>query len=222
MMSPSPAPARTRCAGDDGSVIAEMALIAPLLVMLMLGVFEFGTAWRNKSILTSSLRGAARIESQGALNASIDQIALGAFYAANSKLTRMTLVKVIVYEASGATGAPTSNCLGIAVSPSGTNTKGVKNTSGVNSCNVYSPAQVAAAASGGGTFGSCSSSTSWDYNWCAGPSGVTDPRNNSFTSGGPDYVGIYAQYTYDTVTGLLPGDTITITDQAVYRIEPAV
>ena len=220
MTPPAPAPSRTRFAGDDGSVIAEMALVAPLLVMLMLGVFEFGTAWRNKTILTSSLRSAARIESQGTLNASIDQIALGALYAGNSKLTRMTLVKVIVYEATSAGGGPASNCLSIVAT--GTTAKGVKNSGGANSCNVYSPAQVAAAATGGGTFGSCSNTASWDYNWCAGAAAVTGTRNNSFTNGGPDFVGIYAEYTYDTVTGLLPGNTIKITDQAIYRIEPAV
>jgi len=91
----------------------------------------------------------------------------------------------------------------------------------VQSCSIYSAAQVAAAAAGGGTFGSCSSTTSWDYNYCAGPAAVTDPRNNTMV-GGPDYVGIYAEYTYDTITGLLPQNTITITDQVVYRIEPAV
>jgi len=219
-MAPDPASPRSRCTGDDGSVVAEMALVAPLLVMLMLGVFEFGTAWRNKTILTSSLRSAARIESQGTLNASIDQIALGALYAGNSKLTRMTLVKVIIYESSTATGSPAANCLAIAAT--GTGTKGVKNAGGTDSCNVYSPTQVATAASNGGTFGSCSSTASWDNNWCSGAAAVTGTRNNSFTSGGPDYVGIYAEYTYDTVTGLLPANNLTISDKAVYRIEPAV
>ncbi|MGZ4682106.1 MAG: TadE/TadG family type IV pilus assembly protein [Acidimicrobiales bacterium] len=218
--APAEAPARARFAGDDGSVIAEMALVAPLLVLLMLGVFEFGTAWRNKTILTSSLRSAARIESQGTLNPMIDQIALGALYSGNAKLTNMTLVKVIIYEATNPGGQPAANCL--SAGSGGMTTKGRKNALGVQSCSIYSAGQVAAAATGGGTFGSCTNTASWDYNWCSGPSGVTDPRNNTFTSSGPDYVGIYAEYTYDTVTGLLPMSTITISDQAVFRIEPAV
>ena len=205
--------------GDDGSVIAEMALVAPLLVMLMLGVFEFGTAWRNKTILSSSLRSAARIESQGTLNTKIDQIALGALYAGNSKMVNMTLVKVIIYEATNAAGQPAANCL--SRSATGNTTKGVKNALGVQSCSIYSAAQVATAATGGGSFGSCTDSNSWDYNYCSGPASVTDPRNNTM-NGGPDYVGIYAEYTYDTVTGLLPQNNLTISDYSVYRIEPAV
>ncbi len=211
----SPAPARARLSGDDGSVIAEMALVAPLLVLLMLGVFEFGTAWRNKTILSSSLRSAGRIESQGTLNTNIDQIALGALYAGNSKLTNMTLVKVIIYKATNPSGAPTAPCL--SRSYSGNTVKGI---AGV--CSIYSAGQVALASTGGGTFGSCSNSAGWDFNLCSGPSSVTAVRNNTFSSGGPDYIGIYAEYTYDTITGLLPGNTLTITDQSVYRIEPAV
>ena len=220
-MTNAPAPrTRSRLSGDDGSVIAEMALVAPLMVLLMLGVFEFGTAWRNKVVLTNSLRSAGRIESQNSLNPNVDQLALGAFYAGNSKLTNMTLVRVIVYDAAGATGAPPANCLSI--SPVGLTTKGVKNSGGTNSCSVYSPAQVAAAAANGGTFGSCTSSASWDFNYCAGTAGIPDPRQNSLTAtNGPDYVGIYAEYTYDTITGLLPVNTIKVVDKAVYRIEPA-
>lgn len=218
--TPAP-PTRSRLSGDDGSVIAEMALVAPLMVMLMLGVFEFGTAWRNKIILSNALRSAGRIESQNIQNPNVDQLALGAFYASNAKLTNMKLVKVIVYEASGAAGQPAANCL--SRSSVGLVTKGVKNASGVQSCSIYSPEQVAAAAANGGTFGSCTDTNSWDYNWCAGTAGIPDPRQNSLTAtGGPDYVGIYAEYVYDTVTGLLPGNTLKITDSVVYRIEPAV
>jgi hypothetical protein len=220
-MTNAPAPrTRSRLSGDDGSVIAEMALVAPLMVLLMLGVFEFGTAWRNKVVLTNSLRSAGRIESQNSTNPNVDQLALGAFYAGNSKLTNMTLVRVIIYDAAGAAGAPPANCLSI--SPVGLTTKGVKNSGGTNSCSVYSPAQVVAAAANGGTFGSCTVSSSWDFNYCAGTAGIPDPRQNSLTAtGGPDYVGVYAEYTYDTMTGLLPGNTLKITDQVVYRIEPA-
>jgi hypothetical protein len=212
-MTPKSTPTRRRLHGDDGSVVAEMALVAPLMVLLMLGVFEFGTAWRNKTILTSSLRSAGRIESQGSTNPVIDHIALGALYAGNSKLRNMTLVKVIVYKATNPGGQPTAPCL--TRSWTGMTTKGY---SGV--CSIYSPGQVAAAAASSANFG-CVSSASWDWNLCSGSAGVPSVRNNTM-SGGPDYIGIYAEYTYDTITGLLPQNNLTITDQAVYRIEPAV
>ena len=34
------------------------------MVMLLLGIFEFGTVYRNQNLLANALRGAARVESQ--------------------------------------------------------------------------------------------------------------------------------------------------------------
>jgi Flp pilus assembly protein TadG len=211
---------RTRLSGDDGSLVAELALVAPLLVMLALGVFEFGTAWRNRTILTNSLRGSARIESQGTTLKNIDQVALSSLYAGTSKMTNMTLLRVIVYETTAADGGPPSTCLSQTYTTAGP--KGVAST-----CNVYNASQVATAASSTASdwapyfaSDSCTNAARWDSFYCSG-SGTATPRNNTMTNG-PDYIGVYAEYTYRMVTGLLPGKTLTFKDQAVYRIEPAV
>jgi hypothetical protein len=46
-------------------------------------------------------------------------------------------------------------------------------------------------------------------------------RNNTI-GGTVDKVGVYAQFTYTDVTGIFPQTTRTITDYAVYAIQPDV
>jgi hypothetical protein len=47
-------------AGDRGAVMAEFALVLPVLAMLVMGIFTGGTALNNKQQITSSARDAAR------------------------------------------------------------------------------------------------------------------------------------------------------------------
>ena len=183
-MSSRPVPER-RLRGDGGSVMVELALVAPFLVLLVLGVFEFGNVYRDKTLLAGSLRSAGRTASQSGTISSADQLALTAFYASASKLKSATLQKVIIYKASSASGPPPAACL--TASTSGTAPFGV---SGV--CNVYKGSQVSAAAAGLSTFNfsnppNCTDTTDWDHNWCW--------STRVLTPAAADYLGVYAEYT---------------------------
>ncbi|HUO47781.1 MAG TPA: TadE/TadG family type IV pilus assembly protein [Acidimicrobiales bacterium] len=203
----------TTARGDQGSVLVELALVLPFLTVLVLGVFEFGTAWRDRSILTTALRAGDRFESQGpAQNVlSTDYYALQTFYATASQMQNVTLTKLIVYRSTAANGAPPSTC--VSISPTGAPPTAGWGVAG--SCIVYNQSQINTAASGTYTNFGCpasgATSPGWDSNWC-----VTS-RNDS--SPNPDYVGMYAVYSYTPVTRLISG-TLTFTETAVYRIEP--
>ena len=44
-----------------GQALVEMALILPILLMLLLGIFEFGRAWNTKQVITDAAREGARL-----------------------------------------------------------------------------------------------------------------------------------------------------------------
>jgi Flp pilus assembly protein TadG len=43
-----------------GQAMVEFALVAPLLLMLVIGVFEFGRAWNDYQVITEAARAGAR------------------------------------------------------------------------------------------------------------------------------------------------------------------
>jgi Flp pilus assembly protein TadG len=47
--------------GRSGQAIVEMALILPVLLMLVLGILEFGRAWNAKQVITDAAREGARL-----------------------------------------------------------------------------------------------------------------------------------------------------------------
>jgi Flp pilus assembly protein TadG len=48
-------------AGDEGAQIAEFALVLPLLTVLAIGVFDFGSAFNTKQRIVHAAREAARV-----------------------------------------------------------------------------------------------------------------------------------------------------------------
>jgi hypothetical protein len=49
--------------GERGQSVMELALILPLLLLLVIGISEFGRAWMTLSILTGAVREGARVAS---------------------------------------------------------------------------------------------------------------------------------------------------------------
>lgn len=45
---------------DRGQALVEFALVVPLLLMLVIGIFEFGRAWNVYQVLTEAARAGAR------------------------------------------------------------------------------------------------------------------------------------------------------------------
>ena len=191
-----------------GSLVAELALVLPLLVVLVLGIFEFGMVFREKSNLSGALRSAARIDTTNGTARSADYLALQSFYAQMAQAKNMTVNKVVIYKTTVGERRPARPellHLAHAGSPRtcATSTPGRRSrASARNYLTNFGPTDTACAAA------------AWDVNFC--------PLNRKrHQSDPPDYVGVYANVTYKSLTGLLP-NTITLTDQSVARIDPKV
>jgi Flp pilus assembly protein TadG len=52
---------RTILKSEKGQNLVEFALVVPLLLLLVIGIAEFGRAWMTKNILTGAAREAVRI-----------------------------------------------------------------------------------------------------------------------------------------------------------------
>jgi hypothetical protein len=201
-----------RCLGDEGSVFAEFALVSPLLILLLLGIVEYGMAWREKANISSALRAAGRVGSSSTDingNRSADLFAVQAFGTMMVKAKRITVNRFVIFKPDS-TGAPTdASCLTTVPSGTGTGVDGA--------CNIFSWAQVQAPGNNFTAPCNGSSGAAWDRFWCP-----TDRKINQDAPGGPpDYVGYYANTTYKAYTGLLPY-TITLTDKFITRIDPKV
>ena len=47
--------------GEQGQALVEVALVLPVLLILMLGILEFGRAWYTKQVVTDAAREGARL-----------------------------------------------------------------------------------------------------------------------------------------------------------------
>jgi hypothetical protein len=207
-MTSHDAPKPRRCQGDTGSLIAEMALVAPLLVLLALGVFEYGFLLRNKNVIANGLRSSSRSAAQAKNNDAADLYALQTLMAATGKLKNATVTKVIIYKSTTADGAVPANCVNAVTTGSPP-----YSVSGSLPCNIYTTANLTPANLVASNFDCATDATAWDKNWCSNirKIALTDP---------PDYVGVYAEITYSGITGLLPGKQLVLKDKSVSRIEP--
>ena len=202
---------RSRLKGDDGSLLAELALVSPLLVVLLIGIFEFGMGWREVTNNSSATRSAARSITNVGSGRSADWAGLTAFATNMGRSKHITINRVVVYKTTSANGDPTDpTCLTIIPPAAG---------SGVNgACNIYSGTQIktlgAAYLTNFGTSDTACATGAWDHYWC--------PLNRKSNQGDPpDYVGVYANFTYKSWTGLMPS-SVTMTERLVMRIEPKV
>jgi hypothetical protein len=200
---------RTRCGdpssrGDDGAVLVEFALAIPLIVLIFLGVVEYGSAFNDANLVERGVLTAGRTVSSVADDRQADFATIQSLAAGLETGRRVAIDKVIIYRSTTAEGTVPPGCL---TAP--TTGPGPYGVAGL--CNVYPGARVAAAtqADFAGTTG-CTAG-SWDARWC--PTSRT--RDVS-----PDRVGVWVQVSYAPLTGLLPVGGLDITKQAVYQLEP--
>ena len=59
--APSVSPPRSRANGERGAALLEVALTLPLLLLVCMGIFEFGRAFQTWQVLTNAAREGARI-----------------------------------------------------------------------------------------------------------------------------------------------------------------
>jgi Flp pilus assembly protein TadG len=197
--------ARARLRGDEGAVVAEMALCLPFLVMIMAGICDFGVGFKDRTVIQGALRNSARTIAASGKAVTADQLAISTLWAGMSQLKSVAINRVVIFQADG-TGVVPAICLTTATNAAGA---GVA----ASECNIYSSAQVQSSSfiTAGAT---CAvAGTGWDRFWCPvnRKDKLTDPV---------DYAGIYMDVTYTPFTRIFKS-SITLTDKVITRLEPA-
>ena len=202
---------RRRAKNDDGVALVEMALVAPLLALLIAGIVEFGTLWRDNLTVATSTRAAARVVSNLGDERLADYEALLTLDAALGGVSGLTVEGVLIYNGGAADGEPHSSCF---------DGGGAPQASALGECNFYTAAQVASMSSLSCAV-TCAEFPASPT--CAG--GLTAyfcPQSDRETdqSLGNTSVGIWVQTSRGYITGVFPGSGVTMTDQTVMRVEP--
>ena len=173
----------------------EFALVAPVLLLLIFGAFEYGMFFKDYLTVSNTTRTGARVGSAAGSNADADYQILQAVKAAATALPggSNSISQISIYRSTSAGGEPTATCQATSSASDG--------------CNVYTASAFTQPASKFGCGGG-----SLDFTWC--PTTRQDSQ-----AIGPDYIGVWVKTTHGFVTKLF-GTSRSITDTVVMRIEP--
>lgn len=205
-IAPSPAPrrpeasGRTRRQNERGAALVELALVAPILVLLTLSVWEFGVVWLRSQDVVSASQAATRTVSQASTDESADQAAIRAALAAlgpeSSRIDR-----IVIFNAQADGSAPAA-----CIDPTATSSPASAE------CNIYFQADFANVENDAHFSTGAGCGTGASANWC--PS----TRDNSISTG--DWVGVLIRYDGVYQSGLFRADGYTINETSVMRVEP--
>ncbi len=188
-----------RARGERGAALVEFVLLAPVLVLVVAGVLEFGMAWRDSMTVSNALRSGARVGSNAGRDRLADYDILKSIESAMKEIPDTARVqRIVIYKADTTSSAPSATCM------AGTPVTGL--------CNVYTGADMARPQSDYSGTTSCGGSAP-DRFWCP-----TSRQNQQAL--GADYLGVWMQVKYNWVTHVFPGTGLTIKDRAIMRLEP--
>ena len=108
--------------------LVELAVIAPLIIMLGMGVLEFGLAWRDSLTISNTLRSGARVGSNSGDDRLADYNTLKQVEAAIEQIPNTRILRIVIFKSTTSNGAVPTAC--------------ASGTSVTNVCNVYTAAQM--------------------------------------------------------------------------------
>ena len=192
---------RRRARGEDGAALVELAICCTLLIVIAFGIVEFGNAWNRKLEVETAARAGARVGSGLGNDRTADKGLLQATASVLGDFGLTNVNYVVIYKSTTADGKRQGTC---ANSPP---------VASAGLCNVYTGAQLQNLNSLDFSS-SCTgnSGSAVDKSWC--PTG----RQN-VQSAGADYLGVYVEAKYVTVTGLFKSP-FSLASRAVMRLEP--
>lgn len=165
-------------------------------MLIVVGMFEMGMAWRDKISTTQAVRQSVRVASHLGNDASVqvDREALLALRASmNTQWDTVTYVVIYKADADGAITNPLCHSQSVG-----------------NVCNYYPIATLNAKLDTPGDAVWNEASVAWKWS----------TRDDSVSS--PDHVGVFVEIDHDWQTQMFPGDGVSITGSAVMRVEPEV
>jgi Flp pilus assembly protein TadG len=215
-----PAPPRLR--GDDGVVLTEVAILTPVLLALVFGIFEFGLLFRDYLSLSDAVSDGVRWGSlQGDdvryiadpddpdadVAVSPDYSIVAAIRESTAALPKDSIERIVVYKARSSRFGSAMDQLPAACK-TGASSNALK-------CNVY-PANEAflAVQNGDLDYFDCSDDASSPE--CGWPQ---DERNDGPAASQIEYIGVYVKVNHDMVTGFF-GRNFTLERAQTLRLEP--
>lgn len=191
-----------RGGGDRGAALIEFALVGPILVLLALGILEYGNAFRQANAVEQAVGQATRAASVQANSRWADYEALQVLRSSTAPLQGIEIEWVSIFrvETSNTSGTVPEQCRSRSVS---------------NLCNYYTGAQLESLslAQFPGTNSSPSCGAGLDARFCP----LTQRHR---TTEPPTVIGMHVAVTYSPVTGIIPGTTLTMERSAIYQVEP--
>lgn len=191
---------RERCRGERGTALVEVAILLPVIIMIVLGIVEFGSAWSNKLKVETAARGGARVGSALGTARLADYSVLQSVKSMMNELGLENVDYVVVYKATDIHGAIPANCSG--PTPS----------SQTGKCNVYTGSQLSSLTSTSFTGTTSCNSDAPDRFWC--PTGRQTVQHI-----GNDYLGVWIKANSSTLTNFF-GSPLGLQSAAVMRLEP--
>ena len=189
-----PRSGRRRTADERGAALIEAAFVIPVLVVIVLGIMEFGLVFASTSTATQASRSGTRV-------AAVQYAAAGTTAAAQRTATD-SIAAAVSADLKGLGGATPVGIAIYKVDPTSTSGLPVGGNPGTNMV--------------GGCTDRCVRYT-WNGTTMVYSSGSwTDPDACGSTI---DSIGVYVQVNHKYVTGLL-GTYRTVTGKTVMRLEP--
>jgi hypothetical protein len=182
---------------ERGASLLEFALVAPVLLLLIFGAFEYGMFFKDYLTVSNTTRTGARVGSAAGSSADADYQILQAVKAAASALPggANSIQQISIYRSTSIGGTPTATCQ--------------TTSSATDGCNTYTGSAFNQPAT---KFGCGAGSI--DSVWC--PTTRIDSQ-----AVGPDYIGVWVKTSHGFVTKLF-GTSRNITDHVVMRVEPKI
>lgn len=186
---------------ERGAVLVELALIVPLLLALILGMFEIGMGWSTSQTVVQASRSGARTVSQlGTFGAADQQAVLAVIATFGDDVGDVQ--RIIIFDASAGPELPVG--CDVSGNPTGP-------------CNIYRSADFAAAGAPGffdanGLSAGCGTAGA-SRHWC--PDGDRSDDQQTATD-----VGVFVEFEAPRVTGMFGSAPYTITRTTIMRVEP--
>lgn len=197
---------RQRAREQKGVALVEAAFVTPVFFALIFGVVEIGLAMNDYLAVSNTVRSGARSASAYGSDLYSDYGVLQTVARESAALDPSNINRIVIYKPSAFGEAPTSTCQSGNPSPG-------EVTTHKNACNVYTAAAFAVKQA---DFG-CIATKNLDRYWCPSDRKVTESKTSA--GDGPDFVGVWISYNHNWVTKMF-GNTRTLTDQSVIRLEP--
>ncbi len=189
---------------DRGIALLEFAMILPFLMVLVTGVLEFGSAFRDSLTVSNALRSGARVASNSGDERLADYGMIKGLEAAIRDVADSKINRIVVFDAATLTEPPAACKAG---------------TSVADVCNVYDPSDFLRPQA------DFEALNPFDPDLChpTAPDAAWCPLERSTDQAtGTDRIGVRIEVFLPYRTGLFPGSGLTVTDSVIMRLEPEI